>query len=142
MKLDRTHNRILTLLQKDARMSAAAIGRAIGLSRPAVQDRISAMEKAGIIKGYHASIQQDQASAVEALMFLKISKRPCEKALNWLEAREEITAVLSLSGDIDAVVSVRVPNAADLSLLSDRILASGYFSSLTTQLVLYRSNDV
>lgn len=47
MQLDKTNKRILALLEKNARMSAAAIGREIGLSRPAVQDRIAAMEQGG-----------------------------------------------------------------------------------------------
>ncbi|MDO5612040.1 MAG: AsnC family transcriptional regulator [Paracoccus sp. (in: a-proteobacteria)] len=55
MQIDRTNLRILALLEKDGRISAAAIGREIGLSRPAVQGRIAALEAAGIITGYHAA---------------------------------------------------------------------------------------
>src|SRR5438034_569860 len=44
---------ILEELQKNARLSTTEIGRRIGLSAPAVADRIEKMEEYGIIKGYH-----------------------------------------------------------------------------------------
>lgn len=122
-------------------MSATAVGKAIGLSRPAVQDRIKSLEDRGVIAGYHAKINED-AGVLRALMFLTIAKRPCDAALRWLEKQDEITAVLSISGDLDAVVSITVPGPKDLSKLSDRVLGTGLFNSLTTSIILYQSNDL
>lgn len=56
MKLDTTDRAILRELQDDARLSYAEIGRRVGLSSPAVQERVRKMEDAGIIKGYRAEI--------------------------------------------------------------------------------------
>jgi len=118
MDIDRTNRRILALLKKDGRMSAAAIGRAISLSRPAVQERITAMERAGIIKGYHANIEE-AAGLVHAVLFVQIAERPCDKALQWLMSLPGATSVLSLAGEIDAVISVSIPSMADLSAFND-----------------------
>lgn len=137
MAVDRTNKRILALLEKDARISAAAIGRAIGLSRPAVQERITAMERAGIIKGYHADIG-DEAGLVHALIFIQISERPCDKALRWLQSLEGVDMVASLAGEIDAVASVTVSGMADLSALNDRISASPFILTTKSQVVLRR----
>jgi Lrp/AsnC family leucine-responsive transcriptional regulator len=50
--LDDLNRHILEELQKDARLSTVEIGRRIGLSAPAVADRIQKLEDLGFIKGY------------------------------------------------------------------------------------------
>lgn len=54
--LDATDWRILEELQVDARLSYAEIGRRVGLSSPAVQERVRRLEDAGIIEGYKAQV--------------------------------------------------------------------------------------
>ena len=54
--LDTTDRAILRELQADARLSFAEIGRRVGLSSPAVQERVRKMEDAGIIRGYSVQI--------------------------------------------------------------------------------------
>ena len=137
MQIDKTNKRILSLLEKNARMSATAIGKEIGLSRPAVQDRIAAMEQEGVIKGYHAATD-DAANLIQAVLFIRISERPCDKALRWLASLEGVTSVVSLAGEFDAIVSVSLPEATDLSALNDRVAASPLITSSTSQVVLRR----
>lgn len=137
MSIDRTNRRILALLERNARMSAAAIGREIGLSRPAVQDRISAMERDGTIRGYHVAADLD-AGLVHAVLFVSISERPCDRALRWLAALEGVTSVASLSGELDAIAQVSVPGVAELTALNDRVAAAPFISSSTSQIVLRR----
>lgn len=54
--LDATDWRILEELQADARLSYAEIGRRVGLSSPAVQERVRRLEDAGVIEGYRAQV--------------------------------------------------------------------------------------
>jgi Lrp/AsnC family leucine-responsive transcriptional regulator len=54
--LDDTDIRILGLLQEDCRTPLARLGEAVGLSAPAVLERIKKLEAAGVITGYHAII--------------------------------------------------------------------------------------
>src|ERR1700759_3106076 len=54
--LDAISWKILEALQESARMSFAELGRKIGLSTPAVAERVHRLEEAGVIKGYHASL--------------------------------------------------------------------------------------
>jgi len=54
--LDTTDWQILTELQRDARLSYAELGRRVGLSSPAVQERVHKLEDAGIIEGYRAKV--------------------------------------------------------------------------------------
>jgi len=54
--LDATDKKILDLLQINARLSYAEIGRQVALSTPAVIDRVQKLEEQGIITGYQAMI--------------------------------------------------------------------------------------
>lgn len=58
-KLDRIDRQILALLREDGRMSHAAIAKEVGLSGPAIHERVRKLERNGIIKGYSAIIDPE-----------------------------------------------------------------------------------
>ncbi len=57
--LDRIDHRILSLLRQDGRMAHSAIAKAVGLSGPAVHERVRKLEQRGIIEGYIAVLNHD-----------------------------------------------------------------------------------
>jgi Lrp/AsnC family transcriptional regulator, leucine-responsive regulatory protein len=59
--LDHTSRRILQLLSADGRASYQAIADEIGLSRPAVMERVKRLEEAGLIRGYHARLDRSKS---------------------------------------------------------------------------------
>jgi Transcriptional regulators len=137
MELDRTSKRILVLLDRNARMSATAIGREIGLSRSAVQERIARMERDGVIQRYRVEIAPG-SDIVHARLFITIAERPCDRALRWLASLEGVSSVVSMAGEVDAIAEVVVPTAADLSRLNDTISRSELISSSVSRVVLAR----
>lgn len=56
LELDAVDREILALLQEDCRLALAQIGKRVGLSAPAVMERIKKLEGAGIIRGYQAVV--------------------------------------------------------------------------------------
>ena len=54
--LDATNLRLLAELQADARLSLAELGRRVGLSSPAVAERLQRLEQDEVILGYHARL--------------------------------------------------------------------------------------
>jgi Lrp/AsnC family transcriptional regulator, leucine-responsive regulatory protein len=54
--LDEIDWRILGLLQEDARLSFAEIGRRVNMSSPAVTERVQRLEEVGIIEGYATTV--------------------------------------------------------------------------------------
>jgi Lrp/AsnC family leucine-responsive transcriptional regulator len=64
--------RILKELEDDARLSITEIGKRVGLSGPAISERIKKMEDEGIITGYTTTVNNDELGlAVNAFITLK-----------------------------------------------------------------------
>src|SRR3954454_24660172 len=55
-QVDATNRRILAELQSDARLSLAELGRRVGLSSPAVAERVQRLEADGVLRAYQADI--------------------------------------------------------------------------------------
>lgn len=134
MELDQTNLRILSLLEKDARLATAEIARRINLSRPAVQERIARMEASSVIMGYR--VQIGQAGGVRALVFARIASRPCDPALQFLAAQNGVVEVISLSGELDAVVRVSLPSVEALADLNEVIGSSDLIAEARSQVIL------
>lgn len=134
--MDKTDKRILAVLERNARTSATEIGRQIGLSRTAVQDRISKLEASGVIEGYAVQISAPPAEMIRAVLFIHIAVRPCDEALQWLASLDGVQEVISLSGEIDAVVKCTVPNVTALTKLNDQIGKNALIASSHSHIVL------
>jgi Lrp/AsnC family transcriptional regulator, leucine-responsive regulatory protein len=70
--LDRIDRHILTLLRQDGRMSHAAIAKLVGLSGPAVHERIRKLESKGVIAGYTA-VLDPQALGRDHVAFVMVT---------------------------------------------------------------------
>lgn len=58
--MDRYNRALLDVLQRDARLSFSALAREVGLSQPAVAERVRRLEEAGVLTGYRALIARDR----------------------------------------------------------------------------------
>ena len=70
--LDVMDFRLVAALQEDARLSYRALGRQVGLSQPAVADRIRRLEEAGVITGYRGCIDRARAG-LPVTAFLRVT---------------------------------------------------------------------
>ena len=59
-ELDDLNQRLLDLLQENGRLSYRELGEQIGLSAPAVAERVRKLEEAGVIKGYRAVVDYER----------------------------------------------------------------------------------
>ena len=59
--MDDIDRRLLAALQDDARVGYAELGRQVGLTAPAVAERVKRFEASGVITGYHAQIDLKEA---------------------------------------------------------------------------------
>ncbi|MBK8025251.1 MAG: Lrp/AsnC family transcriptional regulator [Chloroflexi bacterium] len=113
--LDETGWRILQALQEDARISYAELGRRVGLTPPAVQERVKRLEEAGIIKGYHAQIDLKRVGA-SVMAFIRISDtgKHFDRVGELLKAMPAVLEMHHVLGEDCYVVKVAVPSVAAL----------------------------
>jgi Lrp/AsnC family transcriptional regulator, leucine-responsive regulatory protein len=131
--LDATDRRLLTQLQADARLSLAELGRRVGLSSPAVAERLRRLEGDGVITGYHAQV--DPARLGFGLGVL-VRIRPAPRQLGAVAqlAREtpEIVECLRVTGDDCYVMTAHV---RDVVHLEERIDAFAAYGQTTTSVM-------
>ena len=73
--MDTIDLRILESLQDDARVTYAELGRTVGLTPPAVAERVRRLETSGIISGYHAQVDLKKAG-FGLVAFIRLSSAP------------------------------------------------------------------
>src|SRR5207302_7074420 len=89
--LDETGWDLLCELQENARISYADLGRRVGLTPPAVADRIRRLEATGIITGYHATVNPVELGlGLTAIIRFQSTKEPFERIYPILKACPEI----------------------------------------------------
>ena len=129
--LDTIGWQILEALQEDARVPFTELGRRVGLSAPAVAERVRRLEETGIITGYRAQIDLAKAGfPITAIMRLT-ADGDCQ-SMGATIAREvpEVLECYRVTGTDDYVVKVTAASVPGLENLIDRI--SGYGSCITS----------
>jgi Lrp/AsnC family leucine-responsive transcriptional regulator len=129
--------RLIALLRADARMTLTALARSVSLSRTAVQARIARLERDEVILGYQAIIRErDHHDGLGAILSLVFSQRPCKPVVAKFRHWPEIERYYSVTGPVDAYVSVRVKDAQALAELVDRFSALPGVASASSAVML------
>ena len=114
--LDKFDLRILRLLAEDGRMSIRSISREIGMSAPSVTERLSRLERAGVIRGYGADIDPGALGFglvvyVGAVAVQGMDQRKVAQALRELVEIEDVQIV---TGPKDILIRLRVRDTEHL----------------------------
>ncbi len=132
--LDKINLAILNELQQDARLSYSELGRRVGLSTPAVTERVRRLEDAGIISGYGVRI--DPASlgyGITALIELSVPPTRYNQVLEYAQQTAEIRECYFVTGESSFVARVV---ARSVQHLQELIQQMSLFGSTKTQVVL------
>lgn len=97
--IDETSWQILEALQVDARQSYAELGRQVGLSPPAVAERVRRLEEAGIITGYRAVVNPEALGyGIAALIELTTTPQQYPQVIERLERLNEVRSCHHITG--------------------------------------------
>ena len=89
--LDETGWEILRALQENARVSWSVLGRRVGLSAPAVAERVRRMEDAGLITGYRAQVDPARLGfAVPAIIRVSAPEEKCAALKSLIKSLPEV----------------------------------------------------
>ncbi len=139
--VDATDERILGLLQQNARQTFGEIGRKVGLSAPAVKRRIDRLEASGVIRGYTAIVDRGYlGQSVEAFAELRFAGSTRVDDIEDIALDvPEIQGIFTVAGDPDALAWIRVSDVQNLKRVIDRLRSSGKVTGTKTLMVLSSS---
>lgn len=127
------------MLRANARLPLKTIAGTVGLARSSVRERLSRLEAAGVILGYHARVAA--ADEVAAVLHLKLDRTPAPDVVAAVIAMAEVARCYSLSGPIDLTVEIGAPATAALNAARDRIAMLPGVTSVVTAMILNRDKD-
>ncbi len=132
--IDEIDWKILTELQENARTSYAELGRRIGLTTPAVIERIRKLEDAQIITGYRAEIDTGRVGLpITAFIRMSISGVDYSRIIEVAENSSEVLECHRGTGGDSFILKVAVADVEHLQNLIDRLVP---FGITTTSIVL------
>lgn len=126
-KLDETDKKIIEILQEDGRISMKDLGKLIGLTSPAVSERIKRLENCGIISGYKAIINPD-ALGRNIKAFIHISLPSSQSYAEFLENAKSDPRIVEchhITGDDCSLLKVLVRDMQELENVIDSIKKIG-----------------
>ena len=114
--VDTVDRLLIEALHADGRATYAELARRVGLSAPAVYERVAKLEAAGIITGYHATVAPTALGlGVSALVgILQADRSDSDRIAEALRGMPEIEDCWFVAGEETFVVKVRVPDVAAL----------------------------
>ena len=132
--MEDTNRKIVSLLARDGRMSFTELARQTGLSVSAAQQRVSRLEQRGLIRGYAALINMDEAG-LPLTAFIRIKPfdpAAADDAPQRLAHLAAIEACHSVAGEENYILKVRVASPTALEDLLQEIRAAANVSTRTT----------
>lgn len=131
---DSVDRAILATISRDGRATLSQLSDAVGLSVSAVQSRLRRLETRGVITGYRAILDPEQAGTPLSAFIEITPLDPAQpdNAPELLEHLDAIEACHSIAGDASYMLFVRVPTPRDLEQLVRDVRLAANVSTRTT----------
>lgn len=133
--LDETGWQLLAALQEHGRLSYHELGQRVGLTAPAVSERVRKLEDAGVITGYHAEINRALVG-LPVTAIIRMGLHDSQSSARTIARIRDVPEVLEcarVTGGDTLILKVGASSIAHLERLIDRLLVYG---PLTTSMVL------
>lgn len=130
---DAVNLKILTVLQQEPRLAMTELGRRVGLSSPAVTERVRRLEETGVIRGYHLEINPAALGLpIAAYVRIRPNTGQLPKIADLARSIPEIVECHRVTGEDCFILKVYIPSLEQLDRILDSFLAYG---TTTTSLV-------
>lgn len=136
--LDKIDKAVLRYLQEDARTPYSKLGRKVGLTGPAVAERVRRLEEMKVITGYHATINYASVGyPISAVMEVTYSSSHAQRMYSLASKLPEILECRHVTGNSSVVLHVVARSIQHLETLMKAVQAVG-----TTQTSIILSTPV
>jgi Lrp/AsnC family leucine-responsive transcriptional regulator len=132
-EIDPVNLRVLEELQRDPRLTMSELGRRVGMSSPAVTERVRRLEEAGVIQGYRLELKP-AALGLPITGYIRIRPSPGQlsKIAELAQQIPEVVECHRVTGEDCFILKVHIPAIDQLDRLLDCFLLYG---STTTSLI-------
>ena len=125
-KIDTLNWSILQALQENSRESFANIGRKVGLTPPAVAERIKKMEDLGVLEGYYARVSHTKAGyQLKAIVTLKAFMGKLKPFLATIRSMDEVINCYRITGNENIIMEVVLRDQFHLEQFIDTLIQYG-----------------
>lgn len=145
--VDATNSRILSVLEKDGRISNIDLAAKVGLSASACLRRVQELERSGVIKGYRAVIDRAViGGSITIFVTVGLSgqlKKHAENFERAMEATPHVKECHNITGSVEYLLRVEVQDLATYKEFHGNVLGSlSQVGSITSHICLGSSKDV
>src|SRR3954447_13979195 len=124
--IDSVNARLIAELQADARTSLAELGRRVGLSSPAVAERLRRLESDGVVTGYPAEVDPRRLGyGLGALIRIRPAPSQLRAVADLARQTPEVTECLRVTGDDCYVMTAWVRDVEHLEEVIDQFTPCG-----------------
>jgi Lrp/AsnC family transcriptional regulator, leucine-responsive regulatory protein len=119
--VDSIDQQLVGFLMQNGRITLKDLNEKLGLSSPAIAERVKRLEEQNVIKGY-AAIVDPEKIGLDMMAYISVSLEKAESRSLFLDKINEIKEVLEchhIAGDYDYLLKVRCKNTKDL----DRVIS-------------------
>jgi Lrp/AsnC family leucine-responsive transcriptional regulator len=132
--IDEVNRKLLGELQDDARLSVAELGRRVGLSSPAVAERLARLEDEGVIKGYRAEIDPRALGySLSAVIRIRPAPREIKKVAELAQRTPEVVECNRITGEDCFIFRLHLRDVEHLEEVIDRFVPYGQTTTSIVQ---------
>jgi len=124
--LDETNRRLLRELHANPRITMSALGRIVGMSAPAVTERVQRMERDGVITGYRVDVDPAALGLpVSAFTRVRPAPRELSKVAELAASLPQVSECHRITGEDCFLIRVHAPTIQELEETLDQFLLYG-----------------
>jgi Lrp/AsnC family transcriptional regulator, leucine-responsive regulatory protein len=124
--LDLVNRNLIAELQAEARTSLAELGRRVGLSAPAVAERLQRLESSGVIRGYRAEVDPRALGyPLAAVLRIRPAPRQLPKIAELAQATPQVVECHRVTGEDCFYMKLHLHSIEELEELLDQFLVYG-----------------
>lgn len=126
IKVDDLSLKILKCLQKNARVTFVEIGREVGLTSPAVAERVKKMEDVGIIENYKTIVSHTQLGyQLKAMITVRAFVGKLKPFLDVVKTFDEVLNCYRITGNENIIMEVVLKDQFHLEKFIDKLITYG-----------------
>ena len=124
--MDVTDHKIIDILQQDGRISMKDLGKIVGLTSPAVSERVKRLEESGVIQGYKAIVNPDKLGRViKSFINIALPSKNYQDFIEYAQKDNRIVECHHITGEDCLLLKVIVKDMYELEEVIDSVKKVG-----------------